>query len=193
MAVSVYKYILKDHESVVKHHNNPHRVRARKVAYSRYGIMPKGTTEKGCEHIIVDVVCGIALPEIHGTSLVNSANVGAIVTYIDRLIDAGADPRTMAVLSYYNGERKAILSRLRGSTNADGSSKWSVYEQVELSSVDAYQGEEREHLVTDFVISRPATGPGGEAIEYEDRNEGHPARPGKLSAHLKSIHRFACV
>ena len=78
------------------------------------------------------------------TSKVNQDEAAMIVGFYDYLVLNGTAPSNITVLTFYNGQRKAILSGLRKHSNLHGF----VFKVV---TVDSYQGEENEVVLLSLV------------------------------------------
>lgn len=77
-------------------------------------------------------------------SKVNILEADMLVGFFDYLVLNGLKPEDITVLTYYNGQRKLILSRLRRHRNLQGN-------KFKVVTVDSYQGEENEIVLLSLV------------------------------------------
>ena len=195
----IYGGRLRNHSSVKE--DNQYRQIARKVASEHYGIR---TTEQrpGCEIFMSNVVFGVSRVEENRTSLHNEANAAAIATYLDRLMRAGARPEDVGILTYYNGQRRYVLEKLKAVHSPESDMGWDIASQIELSSVDAFPGQECEFIALCFVIGRPDSAGASAHEEDEEEEEDDDDDNGngtstmrgvRMTKYLKSVHRLACA
>ncbi|PGH13544.1 hypothetical protein AJ80_06294 [Polytolypa hystricis UAMH7299] len=91
-----------------------------------------------------------------GTSYLNrteSANVEKIVT---RFFKAGVKPSGIGIITPYEGQRSYIVSSMQ----ASGTFKKELYKEIEVASVDAFQGREKDFIVLSCVRSNDHQGIG---------------------------------
>jgi regulator of nonsense transcripts 1 len=91
-----------------------------------------------------------------GTSYLNrteSSNVEKIVT---RFFKAGVKPEDIGIITPYEGQRSYIVSSMQ----ATGTYKKELYKEVEVASVDAFQGREKDFIVLSCVRSNDHQGIG---------------------------------
>ncbi|KAL8785976.1 MAG: hypothetical protein Q9213_003052 [Squamulea squamosa] len=81
-------------------------------------------------------------------SKVNRTEAEMIVNFFNYLIKNGAKTKDITVLTFYNGQRKLILSILRRHPNLQG-------EAFNVVTVDSYQGEENGIVLLSLVRSNP--------------------------------------
>lgn len=79
-------------------------------------------------------------------SKVNRTEADMVVNFFNYLIKNGAKTRDITVLTFYNGQRKLILSNLRRHANLQG-------EVFKVVTVDSYQGEENGIVLLSLVRS----------------------------------------
>ena len=79
-------------------------------------------------------------------SKVNRTEADMIVNFFNYLIINGAKTKDITVLTFYNGQRKLILSSLRKHANLQG-------EVFKVVTVDSYQGEENGIVLLSLVRS----------------------------------------
>ena len=86
---------------------------------------------------------------VTGTSFLNrteAANVEKVVTH---LMKGGVQPDQIGVITPYEGQRAHVLQVMLRS----GALQAALYEQVEVSSVDAFQGREKDFIILSCVRS----------------------------------------
>ena len=79
-------------------------------------------------------------------SKVNILEADMLVGFFNYLVFNGVKPEEITVLTFYNGQRKLILSRLRRHQNLQGS-------RFKVVTVDSYQGEENDIVLLSLVRS----------------------------------------
>ncbi|KAL9596270.1 MAG: hypothetical protein Q9219_005900 [cf. Caloplaca sp. 3 TL-2023] len=79
-------------------------------------------------------------------SKINRTEAVLIVGFFNYLVMNGMGTKDITVLTFYNGQRKLILSGLRGHPNLQG-------ENFKVVTVDSYQGEENEVVLLSLVRS----------------------------------------
>lgn len=79
-------------------------------------------------------------------SKVNILEADMIVGFFNYLVCNGVKPENITVLTFYNGQRKLILSRLRRHQNLQGN-------RFKVVTVDSYQGEENDVVLLSLVRS----------------------------------------
>ncbi|KAJ4374767.1 hypothetical protein N0V83_001843 [Neocucurbitaria cava] len=80
-------------------------------------------------------------------SSVNVREAEMIVGFFDYLVLNGVDPVSITVLTFYNGQRKTILKKLREHPNLR------AYPGIQVVTVDSYQGEENDIVLLSLVRS----------------------------------------
>ncbi|KAF1945626.1 hypothetical protein EJ02DRAFT_338281 [Clathrospora elynae] len=80
-------------------------------------------------------------------SAFNAREADMIVQFFDYLVLNGVDSTKITVLTFYNGQRKAILRKLREHPNLR------AYAGIKAVTVDSYQGEENDIVLLSLVRS----------------------------------------
>ncbi|KAK3627619.1 hypothetical protein LTR56_012701 [Elasticomyces elasticus] len=90
-------------------------------------------------------VPGISEPEPEGTLYYNPNGVMATAIFVQMLVDSGVMPKDIGIISMYSEDVRRIRQELanRG------------IKGVEVSTVDGYQGSEKEVMVVHFVAAFP--------------------------------------
>jgi len=92
----------------------------------------------------------------NGSSYLNREEAKQVLLTATLFIKAGVDPENIGVITAYEGQRAYIQSYLE--TNGQLSSE--VYKLIEVASVDAYQGREKEFIIISCVRSSENQGIG---------------------------------
>lgn len=91
-----------------------------------------------------------------GTSFLNRAegsNVEKLVTY---MLKAGVTPDQIGVVTPYEGQRAYVVSHMQKS----GPLRTELYKDVEVASVDSFQGREKDFIIVSCVRSNVQQGIG---------------------------------
>ncbi|KAG7214594.1 hypothetical protein INR49_010485 [Caranx melampygus] len=112
-------------------------------------------TEPEC---MVPVVLGAKQVRVSGISdllevLTEAANVEKITT---RLLKAGAKPDQIGIITPYEGQRSYLVQYMQFS----GSLHTKLYQEVEIASVDAFQGREKDFIILSCVRANEHQGIG---------------------------------
>jgi regulator of nonsense transcripts 1 len=91
-----------------------------------------------------------------GTSFLNRTEATACEKVVTTLVRGGVSPSQVGVITPYEGQRAFIVQQL----HHFGPLKSSQYQEVEVSSVDAFQGREKEYIVVSCVRSNEKQGIG---------------------------------
>ncbi|KAJ2882168.1 ATP-dependent RNA helicase [Coemansia asiatica] len=92
----------------------------------------------------------------NGTSYINRAEAGACEKIVTRMLRAGLAADQIGVITPYEGQRSWIVHHmvLNGSLGADS------YKDVEVASVDAFQGREKDYIIVSCVRNNDHQGIG---------------------------------
>ncbi|KAL2268749.1 hypothetical protein VTJ83DRAFT_3595 [Remersonia thermophila] len=91
-----------------------------------------------------------------GTSYLNRTEAANVEKVVTRFLKAGVNPRDIGVITPYEGQRSYIVSTMQNS----GTFKKDTYKEVEVASVDAFQGREKDWIVLSCVRSNDNQGIG---------------------------------
>jgi helicase required for RNAi-mediated heterochromatin assembly 1 len=80
-------------------------------------------------------------------SCMNEKEADMVVGLFDYLVMNGVEPDKITVLTFYNGQRKAIIRRLRNHRN------FRCQPTLNVVTVDSYQGEENDIVLLSLVRS----------------------------------------
>jgi regulator of nonsense transcripts 1 len=91
-----------------------------------------------------------------GTSYLNRTETATCERIVTHLLKAGLSPRQIGVITPYEGQRSNIVSYMQftGSLNKD------LYREIEVASVDAFQGREKDIIILSCVRSNDHQGIG---------------------------------
>lgn len=91
-----------------------------------------------------------------GTSYLNRTEATACEKIVTRFFKAGVRPSQIGIITPYEGQRSYIVSSMQ----TNGSLKKELYKEVEVASVDAFQGREKDYIVLSCVRSNDHQGIG---------------------------------
>ncbi|TDZ25893.1 Regulator of nonsense transcripts 1-like protein [Colletotrichum orbiculare MAFF 240422] len=91
-----------------------------------------------------------------GTSYLNRTEASNVEKVVTRFFKAGVKPVDIGVITPYEGQRSYIVSTMQNT----GSFKKESYKEVEVASVDAFQGREKDFIVLSCVRSNDNQGIG---------------------------------
>lgn len=91
-----------------------------------------------------------------GTSYLNRTEASNVEKTVSRFFKAGVKPSEIGVITPYEGQRSYIVSTMQNS----GTYKKDFYKEVEVASVDAFQGREKDFIVLSCVRSNDNQGIG---------------------------------
>jgi regulator of nonsense transcripts 1 len=91
-----------------------------------------------------------------GTSYLNRTEASNVEKIVTRFFKAGVKPADIGVITPYEGQRSYIVSTMQNT----GTFKKEFYKEVEVASVDAFQGREKDFIVLSCVRSNENQGIG---------------------------------
>ncbi|KAJ2901744.1 uncharacterized protein MKZ38_001416 [Zalerion maritima] len=91
-----------------------------------------------------------------GTSYLNRTEASNVEKVVTRFFKAGVKPTEIGVITPYEGQRSYIVSTMQNV----GTFKKESYKEVEVASVDAFQGREKDFIVLSCVRSNDNQGIG---------------------------------
>ncbi|KAJ8599765.1 hypothetical protein CTAYLR_003411 [Chrysophaeum taylorii] len=91
-----------------------------------------------------------------GTSFLNRSEASAIEKIVTFFLKAGLEPRQIGVITPYEGQRAYVCSHMLSA----GSLRSTLYEELEVASVDSFQGREKDVIVLSCVRSNEFQGLG---------------------------------
>ncbi len=91
-----------------------------------------------------------------GTSYLNRTEATNVEKIITRFFKAGVKPSEIGIITPYEGQRSYVVSSMQ----TNGSFKKENYKEIEVASVDAFQGREKDFIVLSCVRSNDHQGIG---------------------------------
>lgn len=91
-----------------------------------------------------------------GTSYLNRTEAQNVEKIVTRFFKAGVQPSDIGIITPYEGQRSYVVSSMQ----ATGSFKKENYKDVEVASVDAFQGREKDFIILSCVRSNDHQGIG---------------------------------
>ncbi|KAK5170083.1 ATP-dependent RNA helicase [Saxophila tyrrhenica] len=91
-----------------------------------------------------------------GTSYLNRTEAGNVEKIVTRFFKAGVQPGEIGIITPYEGQRSYVVQNMANS----GSFKKDLYREIEVASVDAFQGREKDFIVLSCVRSNEHQGIG---------------------------------
>ena len=91
-----------------------------------------------------------------GTSYLNRTEAGNVERVVTRFFKAGVKPEEIGIITPYEGQRSYVVQNMANS----GSFKKDLYREIEVASVDAFQGREKDFIVLSCVRSNEHQGIG---------------------------------
>ena len=89
---------------------------------------------------------GLPVPEVDGTSLTNPTGVECVAQKTRMLLKAGVKPEEIGIITFYKEDKRCIKAAL-AALDID------VDVDVETSTVEAFQGREKEIILIHFVVA----------------------------------------
>lgn len=84
-----------------------------------------------------------------GTSFLNRVEAAAVEKIVTKLLKASIHPSQIGIITPYQGQRAFIMQIM----TMYGSMKKELYDAVEVASVDAFQGREKDYIILSCVRS----------------------------------------
>lgn len=102
--------------------------------------------------------CNLGNEEISasGTSYLNRTEASNVEKIVTRFFKAGVKPPSIGVITPYEGQRSYVVSSMQ----LNGTFKKESYKEIEVASVDAFQGREKDYIVLSCVRSNDHQGIG---------------------------------
>ncbi|PLB36416.1 putative regulator of nonsense transcripts [Aspergillus candidus] len=91
-----------------------------------------------------------------GTSYLNRTEATNVEKIVTRFFKAGVQPGSIGIITPYEGQRSYIVSSMQ----ANGTFKKEHYKEIEVASVDAFQGREKDFIILSCVRSNDHQGIG---------------------------------
>ncbi|KMU86141.1 DNA-binding protein SMUBP-2 [Coccidioides immitis H538.4] len=91
-----------------------------------------------------------------GTSYLNRTEAANVEKIVTRFFKAGVKPSAIGIITPYEGQRSYVVSSMQ----LNGTYKKEAYKEIEVASVDAFQGREKDFIVLSCVRSNDHQGIG---------------------------------
>ncbi len=91
-----------------------------------------------------------------GTSYLNRTEAANVEKVVTKLLKCGVQPSQIGVITPYEGQRLYVVQYMK----TNGSMGREKYEKIEVASVDAFQGREKDYIVVTCVRSNEHQGIG---------------------------------
>ncbi|GAA6004679.1 hypothetical protein JCM10207_000978 [Rhodosporidiobolus poonsookiae] len=91
-----------------------------------------------------------------GTSFLNRTEASNVEKIVTRFFKSGVLPSQIGVITPYEGQRSYVVSYMQ----MNGALKKELYKEVEVASVDAFQGREKDYIIVSCVRSNEHQGIG---------------------------------
>ncbi|KAF1742439.1 hypothetical protein MXB_1920, partial [Myxobolus squamalis] len=91
-----------------------------------------------------------------GTSFLNRTEAAAVETFTTRLMKSGVKPNQIGIITPYEGQRAYLVSYMQHSGHLNPT----LYQTLEVASVDAFQGREKDYIIMSCVRSNDHQGIG---------------------------------
>ncbi|KAF4544777.1 ATP-dependent helicase [Lasiodiplodia theobromae] len=91
-----------------------------------------------------------------GTSYLNRTEAANVEKIVTRFFKAGVKPQDIGIITPYEGQRSYVVQSMQ----ANGTFKKENYKEIEVASVDAFQGREKDFIVLSCVRSNDHQGIG---------------------------------
>ena len=98
-----------------------------------------------------------------GTSYLNRAEADTVCKVVASMLRAGLGGSQIGIVTPYEGQRaylQAVLHRMLSGTSLVGNSGVASFEEIEIASVDAFQGREKDFIIVSCVRSNLVGGIG---------------------------------
>ena len=91
-----------------------------------------------------------------GTSYLNVTEASFVEKCVTRFLKAGVNPSQIGIITPYEGQRSYIVHHMQ----FNGALKKDLYKEIEVASVDAFQGREKDYIIVTCVRSNEHLGIG---------------------------------
>ena len=91
-----------------------------------------------------------------GTSFLNRTEASNVEKIVTKFFKSGVMPNQIGVVTPYEGQRSYIVNYMQ----FNGSLKKDLYKEIEVASVDAFQGREKDYIILSCVRSNEHQGIG---------------------------------
>ena len=91
-----------------------------------------------------------------GTSYLNRTEASNVEKIVTKFFKSGVSPSQIGVITPYEGQRSFVVSSMQ----QNGALRKDLYKEVEVASVDAFQGREKDYIILSCVRSNEHQGIG---------------------------------
>lgn len=91
-----------------------------------------------------------------GTSYLNVTEAAFVEKVVTRFLKAGIQPHQIGIITPYEGQRSYVVQHMQ----FNGALKKELYKEIEVASVDAFQGREKDYIIVTCVRSNENLGIG---------------------------------
>ncbi|KAG0144315.1 hypothetical protein CROQUDRAFT_47486 [Cronartium quercuum f. sp. fusiforme G11] len=91
-----------------------------------------------------------------GTSFLNRTEASNVEKIVTRFFKAGVLPSQIGIVTPYEGQRSYVVNYMQ----SNGTLKRDLYKDIEVASVDAFQGREKDYIILSCVRSNDHQGIG---------------------------------
>ena len=91
-----------------------------------------------------------------GTSYLNRTEAANVEKIVSRFLSGGVGPDQIGIVTPYEGQRAYIVNYMQ----RNGSLQQKLYAEIEIASVDAFQGREKDYIILSCVRSNERQGIG---------------------------------
>ena len=102
--------------------------------------------------------CSLGAEEVSssGTSYLNRVEAATVEKLVTRFLSAGVLPENLGIITPYEGQRAYTVSYMQ----RNGALRQQLYAEIEVASVDAFQGREKDFIILSCVRSNEKQGIG---------------------------------
>ena len=113
---------------------------------------------KDIKYIFTSSFCVLGQEEIagSGTSFLNRTEAASVEKIATKFLKAGIKPEQIGVVTPYEGQRSFLVQYMQ----YQGSLHSKIYQELEIASVDAFQGREKDIIIISCVRSNEHQGIG---------------------------------
>lgn len=133
------------------------------------GTLQNGVTASERQHAVTDFpwpnpnrpmffYCSMGQEEVSGsgTSYLNRTEAANVEKLVTRFLSAGTLPEQIGVITPYEGQRAYLVAYMQ----RNGALRQQLYADIEVASVDAFQGREKDYIILSCVRSNDRQGIG---------------------------------
>ncbi len=91
-----------------------------------------------------------------GTSYLNRTEAASVEKIVTLMLKAGVVPDQIGVVTPYEGQRSYVVSHMQ----KNGPMRSDLYKEIEVASVDSFQGREKDYIIVSCVRSNTQQGIG---------------------------------